>query len=256
MKKFSFTVDDNIRFLKEICENGCDSIFSHPYLAMYKRLHNRFNLKVQLNLFYEMEDFNLSMMTDSFREEWKDNSDWLKMSFHSKLENEFPYAYSEYDEVFNDCKAVNEQVVRFAGKASLGETTTVHFCQTTKEGLQALKDNDVKGLLGLFGNEENPMTSYSVDNDTASIIRKGNIVKSDGVSFGSLDIVLNCFDKETILGKLQNLLDRKNIQVMIHEQYFYPDYHAYQPEFEEKLFTTFEFLKENGFINSFFEEMI
>mgnify|MGYP003302016309 CR=1 FL=1 len=31
MKCFCFTVDDNIRFLKELTENPADSIFAHPY---------------------------------------------------------------------------------------------------------------------------------------------------------------------------------------------------------------------------------
>ena len=44
--KFCFTVDDNIRFLKEITENRYQSIFDHPYLAMYRRLHEEFDLKV------------------------------------------------------------------------------------------------------------------------------------------------------------------------------------------------------------------
>ena len=48
-KTFCFTVDDNIRFLKEIAEKNYKSIFEHPYLAMYKRLHEDFDLKVQLN---------------------------------------------------------------------------------------------------------------------------------------------------------------------------------------------------------------
>ena len=51
MKCFCFTVDDNIRFLKELTENPVDSIFAHPYLAMYQRLHVKFDLKVQLKEF-------------------------------------------------------------------------------------------------------------------------------------------------------------------------------------------------------------
>ncbi len=48
MEVFCFTVDDNIRFLKELTRNRYNSIFDHPYLAMYKRLHEEFGLKIQL----------------------------------------------------------------------------------------------------------------------------------------------------------------------------------------------------------------
>ena len=49
-KTFCFTVDDNIRFLKEIAEKNYKSIFEHPYLAMYKRLHEEFDLKGTVKL--------------------------------------------------------------------------------------------------------------------------------------------------------------------------------------------------------------
>jgi hypothetical protein len=91
MKSFCFTVDDNIRFLKELSFGEYGSMFEHPYLAMWKRFHERFGLCVQLNLFYECDGFDLSQMSEKYRDEWESNSDWLKLSFHSRLENERPY---------------------------------------------------------------------------------------------------------------------------------------------------------------------
>ena len=158
MKHFCFTVDDNIRFLKEITEKNCKSIFEHPYLAMYKRLHEEFGLKVQLNLFYRMEGFELSQMTSVYSSEWEENSHWLKMSFHSDFENEKPYEFSGYDEVYQDCNQVNAEIIRFASPAALAKTTTIHYCLATEEGLQALVEQKVLGLLGLFGNQEKPRT--------------------------------------------------------------------------------------------------
>ena len=134
MKTFCFTVDDNIRVFKEINSEGLKSIFDHPYLAMYLRLHKTFGLKVQLNLFYEMEDFDLSLFTDKYKTEWQDNADWLKLSFHSKFENVKPYEFSNYDEVYEDCNKVHTQIERFAGSSSLGKTTTIHYCVATKDG--------------------------------------------------------------------------------------------------------------------------
>ena len=43
---------------------------------------------------------------------------------------------------------------------------------------------------------------------------------------------------------------------MIHEQYFYPDYPAYQPDFEKKLVNTLKFLLENGYKSAFYEELV
>ena len=114
MKNFCFTVDDNIRFLKELSTARFSTIFEHPYLALYKRLHEKYGLKVQLNLFYEMDGFDLSMMTDRYRDEWLEISDWLKMSFHSRKENVKPYQTSGFDEVRKDCGIVHDEIERFA----------------------------------------------------------------------------------------------------------------------------------------------
>ena len=126
-------MDDNIRFFKEITDVRPKRIFDHPYLAMYRRLHNEFGLKVQLNLFYRMEGFDLSQMSADYYSEWEENADWLKLSFHSALENARPYESSGYDEVRRDCENVHREILRFAGNTSLAQTTTVHYCVTTEQ---------------------------------------------------------------------------------------------------------------------------
>lgn len=256
MKNFCFTVDDNIRFLKDLTENNYNSIFEHPYLAVYKHLHEKFNLKVQLNLFYRMEGFDLSQMSTAYYEEFQKNSDWLKFSFHSDAETFRPYEFSGYDEVFSDCKRVNDNIIRFASKSALAKTTTIHYCLATEEGLRALSDNQTAGLLGLFGDSENPRISYGISDADAEKIRNGEIVKSYGINFACIDIVLNCFSKESILAQLEGLKERECIKVMIHEQYFYPDYSAYQADFADKLVATFTFLKGYGYNSEFFEDLI
>ena len=256
IKNFCFTVDDNIRFLKELTEKSYRSIFDHPYLAMYQRLHREFDLKIQLNLFYRMESFDLSLMSNAYYNEWKENSDWLKLSFHSERENYKPYESSGYDVVYEECKRAHEQIKRFASPAALANTTTIHYCLLTESGLRAVEDNGVVGLLGLFGTNEKPRTSYDIDEGNAARIRTGEILKIGNISFASIDIVLNCYSEEKILEQLAFISQRDCIKVMIHEQYFYEDYFRYQPEFEEKLRSTFSFLRENGYQSSFYESLL
>ena len=256
MKTFCFTVDDNIRCLKELTEGTYGSIFEHPYLAMYKRLHETFDLQVQLNLFYRMEGFDLSMMSDRFYKEWEENARWLKLSFHSDYENVKPYEFSGYEEVYTHCQQVNKQILRFASAKALAETTTIHYCLATEEGLRAMVDNRVTGLLGLYGTDAEPRVSYGIAGEPAAQLRRGAVVQKDGIAHAAIDIVLNAFSTEQILVKLADLQSHEMIRVMIHEQYFYPDYPAYQPEFEEKLAATFGYLTQQGYKSVFFEQML
>ena len=223
---------------------------------MYRRLHKEFDLKIQLNLFYRMENFDLSQMNDAYYEEWKESSDWLKLSFHSDFENVRPYEDSGYDVVYGDCKRVHDQIIRFASPEALANTTTIHYCLLSDEGLIAMRDNGVWGLLGLFGDKEKTQTSYGVEESKAEKIRNGETLKIGGISFASIDIVLNSFVTEKIIEQLARMSNRDCIRVMIHEQYFYEDYSRYQPEFEEKLRSTFSFLCDSGYKSSFYESLI
>ena len=256
MKTFCFTVDDNIRFFKDLTFGEYHSIFEHPYLAVYKRLHEKFGLKVQLNLFYQTGDFNLSQMTEKYQDEWSKNSDWLKLSFHSKEENYRPYEFSSYEEVYADCKDVHQQIVRFATINALAKTTTVHYCRTTAQGLDALKDNGVMGLLGLYGDKDEPRTSYGIIEEHAEKIREGAIVEVNGTCHAGIDVVINEYSTEDVLQKLAGLTGRNHLNVMIHEQYFYPDYKAYQPDYEQKLCAVFDLLKNHDYKSKFLEELL
>jgi len=256
VKSFCFTVDDNIRFLKELSEGSYHSIFEHPYPGMYRQMHEKYGLKVQLNLFYECKDFNLTQMTDRYRDEFIANADWLKLSFHSKKENHTPYRESGYQEVFDDCHNVHREVVRFASESALAKTTTIHCTRTTSDGLRALKDNGVRGLLGLYGNDLSPRDSYQNTPKECEALRHGEVVLSDNMAYAGIDIILNRYTKEDIISQLHELADRDLIKVMIHEQYFYPDYIRYQSNFEEKLAGTFDLLAEYGYRSIFFEEKL
>ena len=255
-KFFCFTVDDNIRFLKELTQNGPRGLFDHPYPAVYRRLHERYGVKVQLNLFYRREGFDLSRMTDRYRAQWEANADWLRLSFHSDAETERPYENAGYDEVFTDVENVHREILRFAGERSLARTTTVHYCLATPEGLRAVAENGVEGLLGLFGTPDAPRVSYGLDADAAARIRAGGIVRRGGMAYAGIDVICNLFSKEELAERVRGLLSRPSVRLMIHEQYFYPDYRRYQPDFGEKLDMTFRALTENGYRSVFFEELI
>ena len=255
MKHLCFTVDDNIRCLKELTEGRYDSIFDHAYLAVYRRLHRKYHLKVQLNLFYEDKTFDLSRMTGRYLPEWQDNADWLKLSFHSRLENVSPYQGATYREVLLDCRRVQEEICRFASPLTLAKTTTIHYCQATCEALEALKDNGVQGLLGLYGTADAPRLSYQNTPEQCERLRVGEVVTDGGIAYAGIDLILNLCQLQDIPTQLDRLIAQDLINLMIHEQYFYADYPLYQPDFEQKLDCAVRYLGERGYSSVFFEDL-
>ncbi|MBQ8294826.1 MAG: hypothetical protein IJX87_00170 [Clostridia bacterium] len=257
-KYFIFTIDDNIRFFRELTEGNGERLFSHPYLALLKNLHGRWGVKVQLNCFLEdMDGFHLSQMPKRYQAEWAENADWLKLSFHSKKEFPIePYKQADYTQMYDDCAAVHEEIKRFAGENSLAKTTTVHFCLATEGGVKALKDCKMKGLLGLYGTDEEPQESYVCSLRESEKIRKGEIVEKDGIQYAAIDVILNLHEPTEIVELLEKLQGRERVEIMIHEQYFYADYPYYQENFQEKLEAAVGYLTENGYKSMFFEELL
>ena len=74
-----------------------------------------------------------------------------------------------------------------------------------------------------------------------------------GVACG---IVLNLTPIEEIEESLDKLIGNENITVATHEQYFYPDYYAYQKDYAEKTYKMSEILHKNGYEFCFVEDLV
>ena len=271
------SVDDNIIFLWDITKNKdvYTSIFENPYLAVYKKAHDLYGVCVHLNLFYQTpavhpnfsvvrEDFNLSMMTGKFKDEWIANSDWLKLNFHSLQEKpDKPYEFTDYDTIYNDCKNIQEEIIRFAGEQTLSDETTVHWGECSKEGILALRDRGIKSLAGYFTfNEGETFVSYFYPKELVAHIEDRDFWFDNelDVFFGKIDFVLNTREvKNDYISLLDDLKTKPTrcgyIDLMIHEQYYYEDYCNYIPTFEKIIVESSKWLKENGYKPAFLGDL-
>ncbi|MDF2713379.1 MAG: hypothetical protein K0R28_304 [Paenibacillus sp.] len=266
VNKYRISVDDNIWFLKDIAEHQHEyrSIFDNPYLAMYKDVHDAYGTKVQFNIYYQTEGFNLSQMPDKYKEEWKANSDWLRLTFHA-LQNdpEKPYISAGAEEVLRDCERVTEQIIRFAGEELLDPVTTIHWGEATREGCRALRKFGFRGLAGYFWIVDGkPVVSYYLDNDQTAHVNGRDFWKdhSEDLVFIKIDAVLDRLKLDEIVPELDRIKARPHeagfIEILIHEQYYYPHYKAYQPDYRNKLMTTAKWATENGYSPAFLSECI
>ena len=248
---YRFSVDDNIRFLEDLTKNRYASVFDHPYLRMYKNIHEKYGTKFQLNLFYTMNGFDLSMMTDRYKKEWQENSSWLRFSFHSYSDAPpFPYRESEYDEVYNDCQRVHNEIRRFAGEECLSYFITVHYCQASKEAIRALHDCGIKGMVGLF--KEAACYDRSISDFSMPFVYDEEM---DMYLFCN-DIILNLYPLSMVEEKLSCDDHKEFTEVMIHEQYYYDDYFAHIPDFEKIVNKTVEYLESKGRKSVWLEDIV
>lgn len=262
IKRYRLSVDDNIRFLEELTKHPLDSAFDHPYLALFKRLHDDFGTCTQFNLFYSYtpESFSLADVTNRYKEEFQRNAHWIKLSFHSRHNDPpSPYIKASPEEVLKDLQDVREQITRFAGTDIQSRFTTLHYCEATPEALRLIHKNGVDGLMGLFQGEAG---AYSLCPEDCNAVRKNGFIKRDGMWYVRNDMVVNNLSINEIVPQLDSLEaeERKSkcLEIMIHEQYFYPDYAniPYQPDFEEKLRNVAAWMQAHQYRSSFLDEWL
>lgn len=266
INKYRLSLDDNILFLKDISDNSdiYKSIFENPFLGFLKQVHDTYGTKIHLNIYYQTEGFNLSQMTNKFRNEWKENSGWLRLSFHA-LQNEpdNPYINAGYNEVKRDCEMVLEQIRRFAGEEMMDHVTTLHWGAATIKGTRALRDSGYTGLAGYFNvDDDQSPVSYYLDLEKRRHLNKRFIWRDnqEGIIFSRIAIVINSYDLEQIVPYLDGLKTGSHkpgyVDLMIHEQYFYPSYVEYQPNYRQKVLTAVKWAADNGYKPAFLSECI
>lgn len=268
MNKFRVSSDDNILFLQDLTKNKdvYKSIFENPYLAVYKKAHDLYGAKVHLNLFYEFiptedfsghtEYFNLTMMTDKFKDEFIANSDWLKLAFHANSEYpDMPYKNTTYKQMHDDCVKVCREIIRFAGKECMNDTTTIHWGEVNREGVRALRNLGMKSLTGYltFNEDGTPLVAYYLNNEETAHTDNRDFWydESEDMMFARIDIVLNLKDYNWVMEEMERIYAhpgrRGFVSMMIHEQYYHSDYKNYLPDFEKRTLDACKFLSDRGY---------
>lgn len=269
-KKYRFSLDDNIWFLQNLTENkdNYKSMFEDPYLALLKSIHDKHGSKFHVNIYYETPrhgGFNLTQMTDKYKDEWKANADWLRLSFHANADApDRPYISATYEQAYFEMDRVHKEILRFAGEEAFAKTvTTIHWGECTVEALKAFRDLGVKAFI----------CSANWDSEGAKDIRmhcnaeQCALIKKYGYYYDKdFDVYLFRYNGGIQKCKTENIKAQCDTQVVtypyyvfrdfcLHEQYFYPEYHAHIPDYYERLDAAASWCVENGFEATFMDDV-
>jgi hypothetical protein len=262
--RYRFSTDDNIRFFEDIARNAnkYTSIFDNPYLAMWRDLHRKYGTKFHHNIYYQTDGFDLSQMPGKFRPEWQKNSDWMRLSFHALANDpDRPYVHASAEQILRDYRMVVREIERFAGKEVLHPITTVHWGEATLAAARALRREGIRTLVGYFETRADlPSVGYYVTTPHLQYMMGRDYWKDtrEDIAFVRHDIVINTVP----LGEIERHLDRvaadphqsEVMELMIHEQYFYPDYRAYEPDYRQRVERAIQWVTRRGYKPVFFED--
>lgn len=262
--RYRVSTDDNIRFLRDIALNAdrYRSIFDNPYLAFWRRMHQKFGAKIHHNIYYEMPGFNLSMMPEKFKGEWRQNASWMRLTFHARANDpDRPYIHASPEQILEDYRLVTSQIERFAGREVLSRFTTIHWGEATAAAVAALRREGVLGLAGYFYlPREIPAVHHHLSLDETLNLSRRDYWKDTKLDVLLIrhDIVINNVRLEEIPAFLEKVAadprQAEVMELMIHEPYFYPDYRAYLPDFGERVERAIEFVHRRGYRPVFFDD--
>lgn len=297
MKKAYFYIDDTVWVLRDITRQRPKTLFENPFMNMLKTAHDKYGLKVQLNLFYRTDsfygydEFSLADVTDAYKDEFIANSDWLKFAFHALEEfPDYPHISATYEDTKKLFGMIEKEVCRFAGKDSFSYTVCPHWVPMSKPAVHALADCGVKLLDCTAGevseyngdpfslpyghamrllNNRQPETKIftrqvAEEAISTSICGYNHLTPEDDeqifTNCGTLhndefnielkrycSLCLNLLSYDELDGEFAKIVDSEYVGICDHEQYFYPEYFAYQNDYADKIYKMCEILTENGF---------
>jgi hypothetical protein len=262
-RRYRFSVDDNILFLRDLTRDMPKSLFDHWYLAFWREMNERFGAKIHINIYHQCEGFILPEMPDIWREEWAANAHWLHLSFHA-LQNEPSWIYRNAPgrRIARDFEWVTDEIERFATLKVTGNTTTVHWAEATREGCIALRERGIERLIALpgFHPDGAPKTSYYLDPAHVQ-----HLLERDAWWDPETDVIFIACDEVVNSHSLENVpavLDEQEksphtselIELLIHEQYFREELMNYQPEIKDKVIASLEWVSERGYEPCFWSE--
>lgn len=271
-KKYRFSLDDNIWFLQNIAKNQnvYKSIFEDPYLTMLKTMHDRHGTKFHVNIYYECPEhggFNLTQMPDKYKEEWKANSDWLRLSPHANADKpDKPYISATYEQTKFEFGRIYDEIRRFAGEEACASTvTTVHWGCATDEAVRALRDIGVRAMVASYNNN-NPSgveIKMHLDAEKCSILNNYGMYYDedfDVVMFKYSRAALQHSDLSIVPTNCEYFAKSMPLytffELCVHEQYFYEDYEIYMPDYYDRLESGIKWCKEHGYEPAFASEVL
>lgn len=263
--RYRFSTDDNIWFLRDIARHADTyrSIFENPYMAFWREMHEKYGTKIHFNIFYETQGFNLSQMPDKFRSEWQANANWIRLSMHANANDpDRPYLHASAEQIRGDYRRIMREIERFAGKEVTSPVTTVHWCEAPREAIQALRQEGVQVQVAYFESNHDGLAAESlyVPVEQWRYLSKRDYWKDRqmDVIFIRHDIVINTIPLPQIVPYLEGIAANPRqsevMELMIHEQYFYPDYRNYEPDYRQRVETSIRWATEKGYKPVFYSE--
>ena len=271
-KRYNFALDDNSFFLTEIAREHPKSLFDHFYLRALQEINRKYGTCFTLNCFYRNDyaGFEMKDFPDCYKSEFEDNSNWLKLAFHSY--SEFParpYQHATPQKLAADYDLIASEIIRFAGEKTLIAPTNIHWAMQPPDTFRVLRKRGMRVNTASFimegeRNADGKETRYCdvnlfFEKDVSEYVATHLVFYDRFHDLFLFPDALIC--NLTPLERIESEMDRLFIHnpyystafaLLSHEQYSYPTYSYYLPDHLQRIERACKHATEAGYQPVFF----
>lgn len=188
-KEFHLSFDDVIDIFIDLTENEkkYDSIFENEDLGWMKKLHDRYGALISCYVFYQWDGFSLDQCTAKFRNEFEENSDWLRFGFHA-WEPGTVYGKQDASELVGDYSQTVKCLKKIVG-GGITHVIRLHYYAGSREEIMGLMAHDTEPITGLLSADDMRPSYYLSEEDSRYIYCHDEFADPEtGMRFISTDI--------------------------------------------------------------------
>ncbi|TXJ35245.1 radical SAM protein [Brachyspira pilosicoli] len=263
-KIIHFSIDDCIEMFRDITINDYNSLFESKYFSFFKKLNEKYQACISLYIFIEYNNFNICKTTDKFKNEFIENSHWLKIGFHGYNENS--RHINNPKKAIKDYNIFLKEVYRFAGTYDIiDHIPRLHYYSGDLENLLNLKKIK-NGIIGALSADDDRLNYYLNKNENIflnnqfiykdivnDLLFVKTTIRAENIKDLSFLISSINLDENIILFTHERFLDDENIRSNIIKIYEYALENNYSSNFIEKtnILSDIKFEKINKYIECY-----
>lgn len=158
-KKLHISIDDTIEVFEDLTENEgkYGSIFDNYTLNLCKEMNESYGACFSFYCFFKNDKFSLSNCTRKFKDEFEQNSSWLRFNYHGFDEFEDPNSI-KIDEYISRHKLFLYNMIEIVGENSFDNYTRLSFFHGSYEVIEYLS-----GYVEGFYTADDDRLSYYFD---------------------------------------------------------------------------------------------
>ena len=235
---------------EDIAEKKYESIFENNTLNWYKGLHEKYGVAISCYVYYEEGDFNLSQFPSTYKDEFCQNSSWLRFGFHT-INGETNY---QSGDITSDYLKTIKELERIVGLESIDNVVRLQMFQGSYDEIKELSELQDQPVRGLLTADDNRYSYYLSDDENTYIYNHDEYYDYlTDLYFFSTDFRIEYVDN--INSKLKELKSdcwnnqTGDLVVFSHEW-------ALNSENKEKIERVCKYAKNEGYRFEFFEDII